>query len=276
MLRLEVQVLSLAHGMKYDFYNSQEYKKKQSVGTKVAWQKGIFNHRRAPWERRICVRRGCENSFEVKIYNTKKFCSRQCSALYNNALRGPLSQETRKKISASLRTLVNKGIHPHKGKVLVPRLIKNCISCGETFQTPRWQNHKYCSVRCSIRDIGSRRTSPKAARGKSGIRPDIHPAIRFYSRWEANFARILTLLKISWEFQPRAFDLGFQKYTPDFYLRDSHEYIEIKNFLSEYSKRRDEEFRKLFPNITLILILKKEYLELQEKFAPLIDNWEFS
>ena len=129
---------------------------------------------------------------------------------------------------------------------------------------------------CSIHHIGSRPTSPRAARAKAGIRYDIDPNLYFFSRWEANFARILNLLKVKWKFQPKTFELKTQKYTPDFYLSGEDTYVEIKNFLSEYSRKRDSEFRELYPDIKLKLILKVDYLELQEKFSLLIKNWEFS
>ena len=142
--------------------------------------------------------------------------------------------------------------------------------------TDEWRNHKYCCVRCSMNDIGSRPTSPRAARAKSGIRKDISPNIYFFSRWEANFARIMNLLNIKWIFQPKTFDLKYQKYTPDFYLPQYNSYIEIKNFLSDYSLKRDQGFRSLYPKEKLILILKEDYLRLQEQFSSHIENWEFS
>lgn len=98
----------------------------------------------------------------------------------------------------------------------------------------------------------------------------------FYSRWEANFARILNLLKIKWVFQPESFDLKFQKYTPDFYLPEYDLYVEIKNFLSNYSAKRDKAFRKLYPDKNLSLILRPEYTKLQSGFAEYIKEWEFS
>jgi len=145
--------------------------------------------------------------------------------------------------------------------------------CVNTFiNKDPWRNKQFCSTKCA----GTRITSPKAARGKSGIRSDISAAICFYSRWEANFARILNLLGIKWEFQSKTFDLKFQKYTPDFYLPESSTYVEIKNFLSDYSRKRDEGFRKLYADVKLALILKNDYLKLQERFAPLIKTWEYS
>ncbi len=127
-----------------------------------------------------------------------------------------------------------------------------------------------------IKDIGSRPTSPRAARAKAGIRFDIDPKIYFFSRWEANYARLLNFQGMRWVHQPQTFRLKKQNYTPDFYLPEQDKFIEIKNFLSDYSKNRDEEFRKLYPNLRLDLILKKDYLKLQEKFAPKIKTWEYS
>ncbi len=258
--------------MRYEFYDSIDYRKKQSERNKIAWQNGRFSHNLTPMIRRKCQEKKCEKYFEVKRYDPKIFCSRNCSAHHNNLLRGNMSPEIRRKISRALKGKESK----YKGKIIVPRLEKSCLTCKKVFVTTVHQNHKYCSVACSIHDIGGRVTSPKAARGKSGIREDISSSIYFYSRWEANFARILNRLHVKWEFQYKTFDLESQNYTPDFFLPYSKTYVEIKNFLSEYSRNRDEKFRQLYPQEKLVLILKPEYLKLQEYFAPLILEWEFS
>ena len=236
--------------MRYGFYDSPSYKNKQSEKTKLAWLAGHHQNQLARPETRKCKRGGCAKPFEARYYEPKKFCSSNCAASFNNGKREQ-SRETRQKIAASLRGRPSK----YKGKIIVPRLIKVCLTCGEEFSTQRWQNHKYCSVPCAIKNIGARRTSPKAARAKAGVRPDISSTIYFYSRWEANFARVLNLLRTKWEFQHKTFDLGFQNYTPDFYLPESDTYVEIKNFLSDYSSRRHNGFKKLYPEVKLILVL---------------------
>jgi hypothetical protein len=185
-----------------------------------------------------------------------------------------MSIETRKKISDKAK--LQPSNLSRKGKILVPRLQKICLNCAKQFETPRWQNHIYCSVACAMHVTGSRPTSPKAARGKYGIRKDIDPSICFFSRWEANVARIYTFLELDWIFQPATFQLETQKYTPDFYLPDLDQYVEVKNFLSDYSKNRDLQFRKLYPGKQLILILKDDYLQLQELFTPYIPKWEYA
>lgn len=258
--------------MRHSFYDSIEYKKAQSEKSKLAWKRGLHNDIISPLEKRRCKRKDCSNTFKVKPYYLKYFCFQRCAAIYNNSDRDPLTNEWRNKISVSMTGKSSK----LRGKILVPRLEKVCPGCNSKFQTTKWQNNKYCSNLCSIRIVGSRPTSPKAARAKAGIRNDIDPNMYFFSRWEANFARILNLLKIKWEFQPETFNLKTQKYTPDFYLPQYNSYVEIKNFLSEYSLNRDKEFRSLYSNKNLILILKEDYLKLQEEFSPHIKNWEFS
>lgn len=129
---------------------------------------------------------------------------------------------------------------------------------------------------CSSHFNGSKPTSPKAARAKAGVRHDIDDKTYFFSRWEANYARILNFIGAKWVHQPKRFRLKSQYYTPDFYLPESNKYIEIKNFLSDYSLKRDNEFRELYPELELELILKEDYKKLEEQYAQLIPNWEFS
>jgi len=258
--------------MTHDFYNTQEYKEKQSTITKENWRKGIFDfHFRR--EKRRCNRKGCNNIFETIPSDPKIYCSRSCSGKVNNINRGPLPEEVKLKIAAKLKGRKN----PHAGIIKIPRIEILCANpkCGKLFLRERWMKRKFCSNECAINVIGGKPTSPKAARGKAGIRKDISNIIYFYSRWEANIARLFNYLDIGWKHQPKTFDLGSQNYTPDFYLPDYNVYIEVKNFLWKYSEIRDKKFRKLYPDINLILLLKKDYLELEKKYSHLFKNWEY-
>ncbi len=254
------------------FYNTKEYKEKQSAITKENWKRGIFDFR-FKREKRICDRRGCGRTFEVIPSNPKIYCSQSCAARVNNKNRKPPSQETRLKVAKSLKGKRS----PFKGVIKVPRVKVICASpeCKKVFLIERWMKRKFCSNQCAMDVIGGHLTSPKAARGKAGIRKDINNTIYFYSRWEANIARLFNYLGIKWVYQPKIFDLGLQNYTPDFYLPEHNIYIEVKNFLWKYSKIRDRKFRKLYPNINLILLLKKDYLKLEKRYSHLIKNWEY-
>jgi len=258
--------------MSYDFYQSKEYKERQSAITRENWRKGLFNflYKR---EKRICGRNGCGKTFEVMLSDPKIYCSQSCAAKVNNAKREPPSRETKLKIVEALKGRKN----PYKGIIKVPRVKIVCANskCRKIFLGEPWANRKFCSNKCAMKVIRGKPTSPRAARGKAGIRKDINKTIYFYSRWEANIARLFNYLGIKWVYQPKIFDLGSQNYTPDFYLPEKNIYIEIKNFLWTYSKIRDKKFRKMYPNISLFLLLKKDYLKLENKYSKFIKNWEY-
>jgi hypothetical protein len=263
--------------MARSFYFSPEYRKKQSETMKENWKKGLFNFH-FKREKRKCKRKGCGKMFEVIPSNPKVYCSESCAVKVNNRKRGLPSKTTKLKISESLKRRKTEGIkNPLKGIIKVDRIKTVCENplCGKVFLKERWMKKRFCSNKCAMKVTGGKATSPKAARGKAGIRKDIDKTIYFYSRWEANVARLFNYFDIKWIYQPRAFDLISQNYTPDFYLPDYNTYIEVKNFLWEYSKIRDKKFRKLYPNINLFLLLKKDYLLLEEQYSSLVKNWEY-
>ncbi len=255
-----------------DFYNNKEYREKQSIIMKENWKRGLFNFHYKK-EKRICTRKGCRKIFKVVPSDPKIYCSQSCAASVNNRKRKPPSLETKFKTAKALKGRKN----PFKGIIKTPRIETVCANpkCKKVFLREPWINRKFCSNKCAIKIIGSKITSPRAARGKAGIRKDISKTIYFYSRWEANFARLFNYLGIKWLYQPRTFDLVSQNYTPDFYLPEDDVYIEVKNFLWKYSKIRDRKFRKLYPDIDLVLILKDSYLKLEKKYSHLIKNWEY-
>ncbi|OGD25818.1 hypothetical protein A2819_02140 [Candidatus Azambacteria bacterium RIFCSPHIGHO2_01_FULL_40_24] len=255
--------------MSQDFYNDTEYKERQSVIMKENWRKGLFDSIRKR-EKRTC--KGCGKIFEVIPSDPKIYCGHKCSAIVANFGRIQ-SADTKLKIGKAL--LGTKSLY--KGIVKTPRVEVVCGNpkCKRVFIAEKFRNRKYCSNQCTMAVVGGNPTSPKASRGKAGIRKDISDKIYFYSRWEANYARLQNYLGIKWEYELKTFDLGSQNYTPDFYLPRTNTYIEVKNFLWKYSKIRDQKFRKLYPNIKLHLLLKDDYLKLENKYSKLIPNWEF-
>ena len=99
----------------YNFYNSKEYKNKQSVLVKAAWKRGSFNSL-IKKEERTCEREGCSALFAVKPSDPKVFCSQSCAAIVNNTGRRS-------------------------------RKITYCLNCGK--ETPR-STYKYCCNRCQF------------------------------------------------------------------------------------------------------------------------------
>lgn len=255
------------------FYSTKEYRLLQSKIMKENWEKGVFDFKFKK-QKRKCKRVGCGNIFEVIPSDKKIYCSQTCSAIVNNAKRGPMLTEQKIKIS---KALIGKKYSDRIGKILVPRVKIICANhkCKKEFLAERWMKRIFCSNKCHMAVIGGKPTSPKASRGKAGIRKDISDKIYFHSRWEANYARLQNYLGVKWEYEPKIFDLGTQNYTPDFYLPEKDLYIEIKNFLWKYSVVRDRKFRKLYPKIRLKMILKEDYLKLEKKYSHLIKGWEY-
>lgn len=256
--------------MPYDFYTDPNYKIKQSIIAKNNWRSGNYKNL-IKWETRICKNESCINSFTVKPGDKRVFCSHSCSAHVGNLGRiQPVL--TRQRISKSLLASPY-----HLVSKRVERIILTCKSCGKTFSVLPYlsKRQKFCSIHCSISNTGKLTTSPKASKGKNGIRPDIDPNINFYSTWEANIARVYNFIGLRWTYSPRIFDLGLHTYRPDFYLPDFDTYIEVKNFMGDYSKMRDSLFREKFPNIKLELILKNDYLEIKSIYKHLVQNWEY-
>jgi len=86
---------------------------------------------------------------------------------------------------------------------------------------------------------------------------------------------VFNLVRMRWQYAPRIFDLGEHTYRPDFYLSDFDTFVEIKNFLGEYSLQRDKLFREKYPDIKLDLLLKDDYLEIKSNYKDLVDKWEY-
>lgn len=108
----------------------------------------------------------------------------------------------------------------------------------------------------------------------AGVRARAAP--RFAHQSEAEFARLLDFYGVRWEYEPRSFPLRYrdgqlvEAFTPDFYLPDYDTYIELttlRQSLITYKNRKLRLMRELYPDITVKLITKRDYLKLLEKFG---------
>ncbi len=110
----------------------KEYREKQSLLTKLSWQRGEHDFLRKTITR-TCVRDGCENKFKTIPSDPKRYCSRNCSGMVNNIGR-VLSEETKAKIAKANTTT---GTHVRKYKF--------CLYCN----TPLGRHQlKYCANTC--------------------------------------------------------------------------------------------------------------------------------
>jgi hypothetical protein len=129
---------------------------------------------------------------------------------------------------------------------------------------------------------------------KKGDR-DIYGRTQFFrSSWEANYARILEVMKMQglikdWDFEPDVFwfngiKLGCRTYTPDFKIwlldKDIGEdalpfyFVEIKGYMDPRSATKIKRFNSYFPEITLEVVGSKEYKELAKNYASVLPGWE--
>lgn len=261
--------------MRPTFYDDPAYRKKRSEITKNYY---ALHPRVKSIITRVCNNSKCKITFQViKPSDPKIYCGRSCAASINNLGRSQ-SLKTRMKISTAIKALppgYYQKVYESNRKPKIILICKN-LSCGKSFEVLPYKarSRKYCSNACVMQVVGKMTTSPKAAKSKPGIRSDIDPKICFYSTWEANIARVFNLISLKWIYAPTIFDIGLHTYRPDFYLPQSNSYIEVKNFMGEYSLMRDQEFRKRYPKINLNVILKDEYKEIEHEYKPLIDEWE--
>ncbi|MGE0538640.1 MAG: hypoxanthine phosphoribosyltransferase [Dehalococcoidia bacterium] len=103
------------------------------------------------------------------------------------------------------------------------------------------------------------------------------PPPRFAHDSEAEFARILTFYGITWDYEPRSFPLReapdgqlLEAFTPDFYLPDYDQYIElttIRQSLATYKNRKLRLMRERYPEVNVKLLNRRDLFTLLAKFG---------
>ncbi len=101
--------------------------------------------------------------------------------------------------------------------------------------------------------------------------------VRFAHRSEQEFARILDFYQIAWLYEPRSFDIAWdksgrpvQKFTPDFYLPDYDQYIELTTLNQKLVTKKNKKVRRLkelYPEIKCKVFYQKDYRALLVKYG---------
>lgn len=109
-----------------------------------------------------------------------------------------------------------------------------------------------------------------------GYREDLGHYVR--SNWEADFARVLNLHKIAYQYEPRTFPLKritgeIINYTPDFYVPSTETFYEIKGWYHEADEEKIKLFVEQYPEYQFVLIEKTKFAELAMKYKKLV-AWE--
>lgn len=122
-----------------------------------------------------------------------------------------------------------------------------------------------------------------------GIRRIANTNYFYRSKWEANYARYLQVLKtkgliLDWQFEPDKFYFNNAKgkqavkaYVPDFkvfYKEGTFEYHEVKGYMDSKAKTKLKRFAEHNPTLN-IKIIDKNWFKAFEQLNHPIDGWEF-
>lgn len=101
--------------------------------------------------------------------------------------------------------------------------------------------------------------------------------VQFAHNSERQFARLLDFYQIEWDYEPRSFDIEWdregkptQRFTPDFYLPQYDLYIEITTLnqkLVTKKNRKVRRLRELYPEIRCKIFYQRDYLNLLIKYG---------
>ncbi|HZB03144.1 MAG TPA: hypothetical protein VE737_02350 [Actinomycetota bacterium] len=102
-------------------------------------------------------------------------------------------------------------------------------------------------------------------------------SVSFAHASERQFARLLDFYQIEWTYEPRSFDLEWdrqgnviQQFTPDFYLPAWDLYIEITTMNQKLVTRKNRKVRRLlelYPDVKCKVFYQRDYLSLVTKYG---------
>lgn len=131
----------------------------------------------------------------------------------------------------------------------------------ERFKHKRLKKLVTIDQQTQVKQLGGKGNSYQYT--KTGMRLDLGSNTTYRSGWEADFARILTVHRIPFQFEPTTYTFpikrGTKTYTPDFYLPNTDEFIEIKGWFDDKSRIKLKRWSKYYPDefSKLYVILSK-------------------
>jgi hypothetical protein len=94
---------------------------------------------------------------------------------------------------------------------------------------------------------------------------------------ERQFAKLLDFYQIEWEYEPRSFDIGWDKdgepnlrFRPDFYLPAYDTFIEITTLNQKLVTKKNRKvrlLRELYPEVKCKIFYQRDYLDLLIKYG---------
>ncbi|HEY3083531.1 MAG TPA: hypothetical protein VGM69_26860 [Chloroflexota bacterium] len=99
---------------------------------------------------------------------------------------------------------------------------------------------------------------------------------RFATDAEREFARLLDFYHVTWQYEPRAFDLRWdeggrvkERFSPDFYLVDMDLYVELTTMKQSLVTRKNRKLRlmcELYPDVRVKLLYNRDIRTLFAKY----------
>lgn len=241
---------------------------------------GLILHNRAletyMQDPKFCV--NCQKIIPMQK-KQNRFCSKSCSASYNNTLRS-CSPQTKAKISHTMKANISTGkiskpVPPVKQKNQWPFTklygCHKCNYCSKLFwRLQPWS--KCCSISC--RDMICSQNKCK----KTTIEfynPFENKVVKLQSSWELSIAEYLTAQNVSWSRPTKRlkwYDKTICKhrtYLPDFWLDKYEIYVDVKNeHKQEVDKDKLAQLCELFPLVIGNITHIKSFVECQTGFEP--------
>lgn len=187
------------------------------------------------YESRVCER--CGNNFRCRTSSEQKFCSRTCS---NRATKltgedNPAKRdEVRKKISEN--TLYGDNLSEAGRKAI------------ENANNPTGKDHPFYNVTGSDHPC----SFPSGGPPKADQIEVTQTGHTVRSHWEKEVDILLHSSDLSYDYEPKSFELDWTSYCPDFIVEESI-VIEVKGYISERCVWRAKHFKEEYDKFYLVV-----------------------
>jgi len=229
----------------------------------------------------ICIT--CGKEINGQKEGESKFCYKCSATFYSNHSK----PESRKKISEAQLNFYknggrtwNDGLNAETNEILKSNGHKISAaltgrSLEEKFGKVRSEEMKRASSE-RMTGSGNHMFGIPSPHRKGGFRKDLNHYVR--SSWEADFARILNLHKIPYQYETKTFSLVRNNgqtvnYTPDFYVESQNTFYEIKGWMHALDQEKIDLFQRQYPQYNFVLISATKFAEFALQYKKLV-AWE--
>ncbi|MFH1258686.1 MAG: DNA polymerase III subunit alpha, partial [Elusimicrobiota bacterium] len=225
----------------------------------------------------------CGKQISGQKEGKSQFCYRCSAEFYSN----PSKKEARGKISEAKIRFYEKGGKPWNNGLRatdsqkmaeIGRKISKSLT-GKTLED-RYGKEKAEKMKKVLSERSRGKNNPmfgkRSPHRKGGFRQDLGHYVR--SNWEADFARVLNLYNLDYQYEPKTFQLKRQNgkilhYTPDFYVPKQNIFYEIKGWFHDLDQEKINLFERQYPDVKLVLVNKTKFAEFALKYKDLV-KWE--